>query len=306
VPRSCFYCGDRPRARDHGIPLWLLPLLGLEHEPVEHLVAEKPPKRPPEGPADQVPTSIPRHAELGKSQPDVRLAASIEEAISQRHRLAVEEYSTVSLCRRCARAVARIDERALPLVQPLVTGDLGAFGKADQRTLAAWGARVAYAVLATERKAQGVPRSHRRALRLQGRPHENVFVGLGRFRASEVGVLAGRLVVPLGAEEQRRDVEAYSVLAVFGHLVLKVFGIRRRPARTSIRPPQGEMVRIWPSHAERVEWPPLWGLSPQTLEHAFTQVPFYRPFRYSEVHYRGPGKKFPAKPKRTEGLRGRQ
>jgi hypothetical protein len=38
----------------------------------------------------------------------------------------------------------------------------------------------------------------------------------------------------------------------------------------------------------------------------FKQVPFYRPFIYSEMRYPGPGKKIRARRKRTEGLRGRQ
>jgi hypothetical protein len=306
VPRACFYCGAPAEALDHGIPLWLPSLVGLAGEPVEHLVAGETPPREPEGPADQLPTSIPRHAALGDAQPDARLVAAIESAITERASLAIEEYSVRTLCRGCAAALAALDELALPLLEPMVTGGARAFDAAEQRVLAAWGARAAYAVLAVERKALGVPRSHRSAVRDRGEPHENVFVGFGRYRASNIGVLAGRLLLPLDADKRRRDVEAYSVLAVFGHLVVKVFGIRRRPARTSVRPPQGEMIRLWPTHAERLEWPPLWGLSPQTLEHAFTQVPFYRPFRYSEVRYRGPGVKTPVRHRRTEGLRGRQ
>ena len=46
------------------------------------------------------------------------------------------------------------------------------------------------------------------------------------------------------------DIEAYSVLCVFGRMALKVFGIHRRPASTRVKPPEGEIVRIWPSHRE--------------------------------------------------------
>ncbi len=306
MAKSCFYCGGAAEARDHGIPLWVPPLVGLEGEPVEHLVADEPPPYVPDGPADQIPMSIPRHAELGEAQPDVRLGEAIEQAITERERLEVESYSTVVLCTACAAELAVLDARALPLLTPLVEGKAATFGPVEQRTIAAWGARTAYAVLAVERKSQGVPRSHRRTLRERLEPHENVFVGIGRYRGNDIGILAGRLVVPIGETESEREVEAYSVLGVFGHLVLKVFGIHRRPAKTSVRPPQGEMTRVWPIQAEETTWPPLWSLSAQTLEHVFTQVPFYRPFRYSEVRYPGPGKKIPAKRKRTEGLRGRQ
>jgi hypothetical protein len=302
MARACFYCGEPAELTDHGIPLWVPPLVGLEGEPVEHLVADEPPPREPEGPGDQLPVSVPRHAELGSAQPDERLARQIDDAITERERLEVESYSAVLLCPGCADALAALDARALPLVAPLVEGEAVTFGPAEQRTLAAWGSRTAYAILAVERKSRGVPKSHRRAVREGVEPHEQVFVGIGRYRGSDIGVLAGRLSVPFGEVE----VEAYSVLCVFGHLVLKVVGLHRRPAGSEIRPPQGEVARIWPDAPDEVTWPPLWSLSAQALEHAFTQIPFYLPFEYSEVRYPGPGKKIPAKRKRTEGLRGRQ
>lgn len=302
MARTCFYCSEAAELTDHGIPLWVPPLVGLEGEPVEHLVADEPPPREPDGPADQLPVSVPRHAELGSAQPDARLAQQIGDAITERERLEVESYSAVLLCPGCADALTALDARSLPLVTPLVEGEAVTFGSAEQRTLAAWGTRTAYAVLAVERKSRGIPKSHRRAIRERSEPHEHVFVGIGRYRGSDIGVLAGRLAVPFGDAE----VEAYSVLCVFGHLVLKVVGLHRRPAGSEIRPPQGEIARVWPDAPGEVTWPPLWSLSEQALEHAFTQVPFYLPFDYSEVRYLGPGKKIPAKRKRTEGLRGRQ
>jgi hypothetical protein len=299
---ACFYCGEPATVADHGIPLWVPPLVGLEGEPVEHLVADEPPRREPDGPADQLPVSIPRHAELGDAQPDVRLARVIEEAITERERLEVESYATSLLCAGCAAALAAIDERAVPLVTPLVEGEAARLRAADQRAVAAWAARTAYTVLAIERKSRGVPKSHRKSLRERGEPHGHVFVGIGRYRGNDIGVLAGRLAVPFGEAE----VEAYSVLCVFGHLVVKVVGLHRRPKGSEIRPPQGEIARVWPNAPDEVAWPPLWSLSARALEHAFTQVPFYLPFDYSEVRYLGPGQKIPAKRKRTEGLRGRQ
>jgi hypothetical protein len=302
MARACFYCGGPAEVREHGIPLWVPSLVGLEGEPVEHLVADKPLPRESESPADQVPVSVPRHAALGASQPDTRLGQAIDEAITDRERLDVDSYSAVILCVQCAAALKTIDEHAVPIVTPLVEGEAATLGAEEQRALAAWGTRTAYAVLAVERKSRSVPKSHRTALRAGEAPHPHVFVGIGRYRGSDIGVLAGRLAVPFGTAE----VEAYTVLCVFGHLVLKVVGLRRRPADSRVRPPQGEIARIWPDAPDEVTWPPLWSLSAQTLEHVFAQVPFYLPFVYSEVRYLGPGRKIPAKRKRTEGLRGRQ
>jgi hypothetical protein len=304
--RPCFYCGSASEQPVYAIPRWLPPLLGLHDASVEHLVAGPPASRDVADPAEQVPTSLPRHFALGDRQPDTRLGEGIESAIASRSRLSVEQYSATTLCRGCASAVHELDERAVPLVEPMVEGEARAYDATEQRLLAGWGARTAYAVLSVERKGQGVPRSHRRVLREREEPHENVFVGFGRYRGSDIGVLAGRLVVSLGKPDATPEVEAYTVAAVFGHLVLKVFGIRRRPAGTATRSPQGELVRFWPAHFERATWPPLWSVTEQTLEHVFKQVPFYRPFDYSEVRYLSPGEKTRVRRKRTEGLRGRQ
>jgi hypothetical protein len=188
----------------------------------------------------------------------------------------------------------------MPLLTPMVDGGVRKYDEEEQRTLAAWATRTAYAALAVERKSVGVPKPHRRALREFGEPHANVFVGFGNYRKRHVGVLAGRLLTRL--DEQREGVEAYSVLAVLGHMAVKVFGIHRLPAGVRVKPPEGEMVRAWPPHLEVADWPPIWSLSEQTLEHAFLHEPFYRPFRYSQVRYLGPGKKTKVKYRRTEGL----
>ncbi len=304
--RPCFYCGSAGEQPDHAIPRWLPPLLGLHDAPLEHLVAAPSASRDVADPSEQVPRSLPRHFALGDRQPETRLAESIESAIVSRSQLSVEQYSATTLCKSCAYAVRDLDERAVPLLEPMVSGEARSYDATERRLLAAWGTRAAYAVLSVERKSQGVPRSHRRTLRERQEPHENVFVGFGRYRGSDIGVLAGRLVVRLGEPDDAVEVGAYAVAAVFGHLALKVFGIRRRPAGLAVRSPQGELVRFWPANGEGATWPPLWSVSGQTLEHVFKQVPFYRPFIYSEMRYPGPGKKIRVRRKRTEGLRGRQ
>ena len=147
----------------------------------------------------------------------------------------------------------------------------------EQRALAAWGARQAYAVLAVEGKGEGVPPWHREALRRRGEPHEDVFVGYGRYRKDHVGVLAARLLLPLG--ENREDIEAYSVLCIFGRMALKVFGVHRRPESTRVKPPEGEIVRVWPSHREVVDWPPLWSLDEVDARPGVSVRAVYRPLR---------------------------
>jgi hypothetical protein len=302
MKRACFYCGAAAVATDFGIPLWVPERVGLADARVEHLVtAENPPPRVVESPVDQLPPGTPAHPALGDVQPGDRLREAIDAAIEQRSELSLADYSARSLCRVCAEALAELDAEAVPLLEPMVEGEARRYSPEEQVLLAAWGARAAYAVLAVERKSAGVPRSHRRAVRERRRPHENAFVGYGRYRRpSHIGVLAARLLTRLEAEGD--GVEAYSVLAVFGHLVLKVFGVHRRPTTTRVKAPEGLMVRFWPQREEEVGWPPLWSMTERSLEDAFLVEPFYRPFEYTKVRYLGPGKKVPVRRRRTEGL----
>jgi hypothetical protein len=296
----CFYCRRRATVDDPGIPPWAVEQVGLTGSRIEHLVAAGGPAERRSGdPVDALPYGTPSHAELGETQPVDRLHTSIEASISERSELAAADYVARSLCGSCAKALAELDTKARLLLAPMIASKRRDYDEAEQRILAAWGARQAYAVLAVEGKEAGVPPWHRQALRERGEPHEDVFVGYGRYRKDHVGVLAARLLVPLG--EDRADVEAYSVLCVLGRMALKVFGVHARPQATRVKPPEGEIVRVWPSAGNVVGWPPLWALDESTLDQAFLYEPFYRPFVYSEIHYLGPGRKYPARRRRTEG-----
>jgi hypothetical protein len=300
MAERCFYCAREATVDDPGIPDWAVAQVGLTGSRVEHLVATgEPVERRRDGPVDALPYGMPSHAELGDEQPIDRLHEAIEASISERSELAVGEYSARSLCAQCARQLGKLDTEARLLLAPMIGSKARDYNAGEQRVLAAWGARQAYAVLAVEGKADGVPPTHRRAVRERRIPHEDVFVGYGRYRKDHVGVLAARLVVPLG--EDRSEIEAYSVLCVFGRMALKVFGIHRRPGSARVKPPPGEIVRVWPSARDVVSWPPLWALDEATLDQAFLYEPFYRPFVYSEIHYLGPDEKIKAKRRRTEG-----
>jgi hypothetical protein len=300
MAERCFYCGQEATVDNPGLPAWVVEQTGLENETVEHLIASgEPIERPTDLPVDALPYGLPAHAELGEKQPVDRLRESIEAQIFERSELAIGDYASRSLCGSCATTLEGLDTRARLLLAPMIASRKREYDADEQRVLAAWGARQAYAVLSVEGKSAGVPPWHRQALRERGEPHEDVFVGYGRYRRDHVGVLAARLLVPLG--EDRSDVEAYSVLCIFGGMALKVFGIHRRPEATRVKPPEGEIARVWPPHRDVVDWPPLWALDESTLDQAFLQEPFYRPFAYSEVRYLGQGKKIKAKRRRTEG-----
>lgn len=305
MARGCFYCGSEPTELEYGIPPWAPGVVGLEGFDIEHLTTSAEPAPPPEDPTPdaQLPFSVPAHSEIRGDQPVERLHQAIDRAIDERTSLGVGEYSVRSLCAACRGRVEAIDADARPVVLRMIEDDAVRLDTAQQLAVATWAARAAYAVLSVERKSQGVPRTHRRSLLDGARPHDNVFVGCGRYRYDHVGVLAARQHTAI--DTGGRPVEAYNVLLVLGHLAVKIFGIHRRPDGIRVKPQEGEMARIWPAQDGPVSWPPIWRLSEQTLEHAFLYEPFFRPYRYSEVAYLGPGKKIKAKRKRTEGLRGR-
>ena len=260
------------------------------------MIAVEPPPSEGREPAYEI-LPIPSKARLGDDQPVSR----VSEAIRDRKELAVGEYSARVLCRSCADWAAELDAGAIPLLRPMVGSEATAYELEEQRLLAAWGARAAYAILAVEGKSQVVPKPHRRTLLERGEPHPDVYVGYGRYRANHVGVLAARLFVGLGEDGDSGDVEAYSVLAIFGHMAVKAFGVHRRTEQVKTRSPQGQMVQVWPPGDGPLSWPPLWSLSEQTLEPVFSHEPFYRPYRYDAIQYLGPGVKIPARKRRTEG-----
>ncbi|MCC6222563.1 MAG: hypothetical protein IT201_03620 [Thermoleophilia bacterium] len=296
---ECLYCGAPATRDDPAIPAWVLRLTGLAGSPVEHLLASgEPLSFPALAAGEEIPVSVPRHAAASGRSPLERLHRAIDEAIEERTELAAAEYAARCLCEPCALVLASRDEAVLPLLEPMVTGSAARFSLAEQRLLAGWGARAAYAILAAEGRDEGVPPRHRHELREHGIPHPDVYVGLGRYRANHVGVLAARLELPLGEE---RPTEAYSVLAVLGHLTLKVFGVHSRPNDVRVASPRGTINRVWPPRDGELPWPPLWTLTQQTLDQAFLQEPFRIPIRELELRYEGPNVRTRAKRRRTEG-----
>jgi hypothetical protein len=301
VGRACFYCGGAATADDYAIPLWVPPLVDLRDARIEHMIVGASPSEA-RAPANQIVPPIPSRAVLGDAEPIAPLREAIDEIVKERTELGLAEYSARVLCRHCAGWASELDAGAIPLLRPMVGSEGRAYGPEEHPLLAAWGARAAYAILAVERKSQGVPKPHRRTLRQRGEPHPDVYVGFGRYGANHIGVLAARLSVRLGDDGDAGDVEAYSVLAVFGHMAVKVFGVHRRSEEVRTRSPQGQMIQVWPPPGDgSLSWPPLWSLSEQTLDLVFSHEPFYRPYRYNGVQYLGPGVKTPVKKRRTEG-----
>lgn len=296
---ECLYCGAPATRDDPAIPAWALRLTGLAGSPVEHLRASgEPLSFPAVAPGEEIPVSVPRHAAAPGRSPLERLHEAIDAAIEERTELAAAEYASRCLCDSCADVLATRDANALALLEPMVTGSAARFTVSEQRQLAGWGARAAYAILAAEGKQEGIPASHRRELHQHGVPHADVYVGIGRYRSNHVGTLAARLELPLGGD---RPTEAYSVLAVLGHLTLKVFGVHARPEDVRVASPRGTINRVWPPRDDELSWPPIWTLTQQTLDRAFLQEPFRLPIREMELRYQGPNAKVRAKRRRTEG-----
>jgi len=263
---GCFYCGGTAVARDYAIPVWAPALAGLAGAPVEHVRAVEPEPGEPAAPADRIPLSVPSHPALGEAAPGALARRAAQEATTDTTTLEPAQYAATTLCQSCAVWVDEVDARVIPLVEAMIRGEPRTYDADEQSALALWGARAAFAILAVERKRQGVPKRHRLELREGEQPSEHTFVGLGRYEPNHIGLLAARMALPVG-------VEAYNVVAVLGHLVLKVFGVASPTVDTRTRPPAGRLVQVWPSGDDTVSWPPLWSYDERTLERAFLSEP---------------------------------
>ena len=177
-------------------------------------------------PAEQVPTSLPRHSRSAIAN------RTLDSARGSRARPPRGRDSRSSNIRRRCRSMAGRPPSmswttSVPLVEPMVEGEARPYDATEQQRLAGWSlSSTPFSRWSV--RARGVPRSHRRVLREREEPHENVFVGFDATAEATSACSGGSW--SRSASRTTPEVEAYTVAAVFGHLVLKVFGIRRRPA----------------------------------------------------------------------------
>src|SRR6266511_4904876 len=151
---NCFYCGAPATSREHAIPKWIARHLKQTHLALEHVQAHN---------------------------------------VIQREMIAFADYAGYILCDDCNHHLLRPHENAVkPLLIPLIDGARPTFNEKDQAILAGWGAKVACNLLAIERKRRGVPKRHRTHLLKYAVPHEDCFVGYGRYSAGGVRIFAGR------------------------------------------------------------------------------------------------------------------
>ena len=268
MPSSCFYCERRATRLQRAVPAWIPERLGLEREPLERVRAE-----------DVAPVGDGGRAEIPQFLPSAKrsTAGPAPDVETTSETIALAEYGARVLCAECDARFTRLEGVERSVLEPLVSGSAQNLDREQQRAVSAWGARTAYAVLAVEGKASGVPREHRRRLREDRAPHPNVFVSVGRASPSGLRVVAARIT--LAREEtpnSRSAPTAYNVLAVFGELVLKVFGVESAAGEYRFRAAGGTLVQVWPPDDDDVHWPPLWPLRGVGIEEAFLFDPVPR------------------------------
>lgn len=193
-------------------------------------------------------------------------------AVRWKQPVVATSYAAKMACQGCGGRLSRIERKVRPLLIRLVRGEALALSTTQQHSLAAWSAGHAYLVLALEGRAAGLPKHHRRTLCQALRPHNDVFVGLGRWQGSALLFVAARLRLRVESEQAAaRTVNGYAALAVLGQCVVKVFGVRRRPSESRFRAPAGRLVEVWPAPSEpAAAWPPLWSLDEVGVEEAFS------------------------------------
>jgi hypothetical protein len=161
-------------------------------------------------------------------------------------------------CSDCNEHFKHLEDRAIPIVEPMAKGQKMTLDREAQRTLAAWGAKTGFALIAAEKGLEDlVPEGECRHLRKTGLPSENVWVGYAAWDGK-----AHKFVGAAELEDRSHAVDPpparrdnYQAVMTVGQLVLKVFGMAE--PRLTDRFRQIEIFhQVWPQHAEDFAWPP--------------------------------------------------
>lgn len=226
----CFYCGCPATSREHAIPKWIPKHLKQTHLTLEHVQAHH---------------------------------------VVRRKMIAFADYAGYILCEKCNHHALRPRENDVkPLLIPIMDGeDPRAFEANEQEILAGWGAKVAYNLLAIERKRRGVPKAHRTYLLRHATPVRNCLVAYGRYSAGGVRIFAGRArLTPHRGVPTDKIVFVHHATVAFGQVALRVYGIVNPQEGDRFRLPVGKLIQVWPPRDATAHWPPLWTLDDRGID----------------------------------------
>lgn len=198
------------------------------------------------------------------------------------------------LCDDCQRHFARLEAEVKPLLLPMIDGQpTPAYLYWQQRYIALWATKTAYALLA--REGWPLPREEERHwLRETQEPSPWTLVLAVPYGGTELRFIHEPRQWPdIPSEKPDEPVETYSVVMVFGRVAFRVFGFLKAPPSFAMGEPRYEdesgrivplAVRFWPPPS--LEWP---GEVPMIGDDAVDLLAAWTPFTTSPVATEPPG-----------------
>jgi hypothetical protein len=202
----CIWCGARANSREHAIPKWIGERLGIKEMMTGTVTGDVPPIR---------------------------------------HKVSFRSHRKHIFCKKCNRHFGLLEERVIPLLEPMARGQSVSLDQDARSLLALWAVKTGIALLAAHDRYKGiVPPA--------------AWVGYANW-TGVVGMYAyeGNLAAdgPHGASAQRgytavlgfRDV-AFVMLALSEPTVPDSFAIGN--------PRPSSIIQFWPPTAGSLQWPP--------------------------------------------------
>jgi hypothetical protein len=176
--------------------------------------------------------------------------------IPRAYRTRFDEFTGKIYCGACHKVVnARIETaHARELLIDMFQGSARLLDLNDQRVLAAWGAKTAYAVWGRMQKPRGVPISHRRYLLEHSAPHPNVFVSYSRCTGERIRVIFARTeIIPRSGAPKSW---AYDCVVAIGQMAIKIWGPQARVPQLEYKALTSFATQVSPPRDDVARWPP--------------------------------------------------
>jgi hypothetical protein len=226
MPRTCVFCGGSPTTNEHIWPDWARPILAEEGALDHHRLVQQ------------------------DDHPD--------EAYSWKQPAYI--MTTKVVCARCNNGcMSDLENRAKPLLGPMLFGRGRALHREGQRTLAAWALKTAMMVEHTHgAKRQMIDRAEHEHLMAVGEPSERIRVWLTSYVGDVVAMaqtygLDAHMELSPDPDRGRRDM--WGATITFGAGVLQVFGTTLTALLDGVEVNGQGVHQIWP-YERSITWTP--------------------------------------------------
>jgi hypothetical protein len=166
----------------------------------------------------------------------------------------VASYRARIFCEECNTHFKHLEDATIPFLEPMGKDISVALRSEEQDTLALWGAKTAYALLAAGGIEDVIPAEHLRLVRYEGRVSDDCWVGYcpwdGDFHKAIGDVDLEDLVAPTPRYQ------AYQAILTFARVFMKVIGFVQPVPGTVIDGETLSIKQVWPKQPRMLVWPP--------------------------------------------------